>query len=262
MWKSKLLVLSTLLVVLVGWSPRSEASGGGGLSEPEGIRAAEHVGSWRDDSIRWRSKLELEPHHKDDTEFTPFTHPLPADHRILEVSPGDIALVRDAEGRTRGIRLPGDQSAPWMVTLVVRQPAGGEPPLRPPLVGQQVPQRVTLRGAKFSPNDRSALVTYPGFVATPDFGEQNRDRLEASFDDPDPEADRPVFAQPAELDGPTLAGTVTPDDEHRRRTMWILAGLLVLFVALSAAMYRWLGPRAKEEEADAIMEAYDDELAI
>lgn len=262
MWKSKLLVLSALLVVLVGWSPRSEASGGGGLSEPEGIRAADHVGSWRDDHVRWRSQLELEPQYKDDTDFVAFTHPLPKNHRILEVSPEDIALVRDAEGRTRGIRLPADQSAPWMVTLVVRQPAGGDTRLRPPLVGEQVPQRITLRGAKFFPNDRSALVEFPGFVATPEFGEQNRERLETSFDDPDPEAARPVFVQPAELDAPTLAGTVTPDDEHRRRTMWILAGVLVLFVGLSAAVYRWLGPRAREEEADAILEEYDDELAI
>lgn len=257
-WTTRVLTWGLLLTLT--FSPAVVAAET--TSTPWVVRAADHVGFWEDEHVRWRSKFELRPEIKEAFGTIRLARAIPADHRVVEVSPASVELVRDAEGRVTGLRLPETRSAPWTVTLVVRQPLGGSGRLQPPMVGPRAPHRVTLQGAKFTPSDGSGLREHPGFVATDAIGRDRRRRIASSFGEPPDKADRPVFYRPTDLEGAALPGEAVAETVHKRRAVWVLGVALVLLMGVGAVAYRWLAGRAKEEEAERILEEHGVELDV
>ena len=251
-WAIKVVTLVTLFVA-VSAPAQSE-------TRPWVVRTADHAGFWEGDHVRWRSQYELRSEARKAFDELRFVRPV--DGTVVEVAPESVSLIRDPEGRATGVRFPDREPAPWNITLVVRQPVGEAGRLKPPLLGSTAPHRVALRGAKFTPADGSALRVHPGFVATEGVDRDGRRRIDASFEEPPPKADRPVYFRPMDLEGAALPGRVESVAAHKRRTVWVLGVVLVALVGLGAGAYRWLDGRAKEEEAEAILAEHDIEFDL
>jgi len=257
-WRTRLMTIGLLVAMMS--APAGAAAET--MAERGVVRAADHAGIWEEDAIRWRSQFELRPAVKEQFDRVALVRPLGPEVEILEVAPDSVAPVRDGNGRMVGIKLPDQRTAPWNVTLVVRQPVGDAGRVAPPMIGPRAPQRVMLRDAKFTPANGSALSEHPGFVATKAVGRDRRQRIEASFDEPADNADRPVYFRPTDLQGAALPGQVEAVAVHKRRMVWVLGAALALVAGIGAAAYRWLAGRAKEEEAEAILEEHGMDLEI
>ena len=216
-----------------------------GMAAAGTMEVASHHGVWTGVGMEWRSEIRLS-----EADIVTLAVPLPANVEVLEGSQGSVG--RDEDGRITAVRFLSRKG-----TLLLRQPVADPEltvTLRPPLVGSDSPQRVTLAGLDFRPDEalgmdlRVLCATHPEISA-----EQRREIDERVSGRRARLAEQPIYLIADYRLSAGLVGTVS---NGRRISMGFgvaAGGGFGALLSLLALAYRGLEQRARAEKAEAYL---------
>jgi hypothetical protein len=161
-----------------------------------------------------------------------------------------VALVFDG----RGLRWPLEVHATLRATV---ERSGDEIVLHPPLARSLVAERVEVAGegdVRFEPSPSMGLVHNVGSWSTPGLSERTRHTADDVVGGHDAPLDEPpLYIGPSSELAQGLRGRTLTGAERARPGMLVALTVFLFLVIAITASYRWLGGRARIEQAEAVL---------
>ncbi len=217
---------------------------------------ASHHGTYAGGALTWKTRLLLTDWaHPDDVTLR-LVYPLPASTRVLHHEPEDAQVLRAADGTIVAFHIVRPTMYADSARFTLRVTDHPLDHLRPPLVAGQATQRITLEGARYTPDANSAVRRFPGYLAQTSVTDDKRKWCNDNLDMPSQVTGVPVFvrADRAFLDAGGLRGDVVSERAHRREQLIVFVVGFVGVALLLALTYVLLTNRARHEAAEAFLE--------